>query len=384
MPLGPALLAMTHFTDRDTPGATPHRTCDAVLATADGSLRCHVHRDVLRVRAPALAALLPQAGPALVVPGSPAVLRALVAFLYTGVAPLGGCQRADLATLLAAAEESALPGLAAPVRLKLHPVTEVQDVAADASPDLGTTLLMLHTDPTLANTRVTHQKTGTVWYASAVVLAARSQYFQRLFSGPWLVDTDADGRWQVEIPEEVSVEVAADVLRYAHSADGRLSWLPADAVQRAADLAEGSRYFALLELEEDAVAYLCRRLRVSNVPEIWARAASLGSEDLQDAVVRFCLGSFPALAADAVAFRAVPRELLHTLLLGGRLPVATPWLEQQLLRWARLQLVAVSEVKLKVPLDDNVCHEYIRDLLPPATLFCQPHRAAVLGLPLPR
>lgn len=56
------------------------------------------------------------------VPGSPAVLRALVAFLYTGVAPLGGCRRADLATLLAAAEEYALPGLAAPVRLKLHPV----------------------------------------------------------------------------------------------------------------------------------------------------------------------------------------------------------------------------------------------------------------------
>ncbi len=55
---------------------------------------------------------------------------------------------------------------------------------------------------------------------------------------------------------------AGAVLRYAHSDDPLLAWLPGNAIARAVVLLEASRFFVMPELFDDGQAYLLRRCQV--------------------------------------------------------------------------------------------------------------------------
>jgi len=366
MPPPTGLLALVSTSSPPHAFVTPHATCDVELrAERRDSGRWYVHRDILAVRAPGLVSqLIP--GMPFVVASSAQALATVVTFAYTDTAPLAFCRRTDLLAMAALGNEYGMPRLAIAARSRLG-VRDPEPAPApvEPPPDLGAQLLTLHTSPACANTRVTQPSTGREWFASATVLAAHSQLYRQLFSGVWEVPRGPDGRWEVTIPPELEPSAVADILRYAH--EGSLRFLRShndDTVPRAVALLDTEPYFLMPELREAAQLLLSGLVEVGTAVPLWDVAARCDAEDLRDAVRRFCLTHFPAIAADASVLATVPQDLLRALLLDGTMEVHPTWLEGALRRWGTVREGATE-------LD-------VKSLLPPNTLFCSSNRRAVL------
>ena len=100
-------------------------------------------------------------------------------------------------------------------------------------------------------------------------------------------------------------------------------------------------------------------------------------QDVEEFVVKQCIDHIEVIAG-AEDFGAVPRELLRRVLKDGQVAVANDWLREALQHWAQLQLQSQAVPPAPV-FSAERCLEYVRDLLPPATLFTASNRDFVLN-----
>jgi len=359
----------------------------------DNALRFYVHSNILRARAPPLGQLAvgTDRSHGVCVPSSARVLRALVEFVYTDHCPLALLKRVELQTLSALAQRYAMPALMAHVNRRIAPMimtiphgieTSGGDAHAVASagpraapPSLHEDIMALIDHPDLTDVVLQSPGGGFQALTCCSVLAARSEFFRELLSGRWGLPQDDMGRKLLELPAELPEQPLRDLLQYLHGGDVGLKWLPPMALERVQGLMEWGRFLLMPELVDHCQEYFRRRVQVGSIVTVWSIAEHFELEELQEWIVHYCIRNFQELAGSD-EFAVVPRGLLRQVLRTGRLEASSGWLLAALERWARLQLQRDSQAFLQ--LSSEKLADFLRDLLPPCTIFNAANRAFLM------